>query len=333
MSARQTIASRFRRTFRPAILPLVIALYASPVESADLSLGPLSSAGREYAAYASDAAPPEKEHSSMSPTPEQMQRRTLGIILGGAAALGVYGKTHWWQNGFDSGFHTASEGWFGQNTYAGGADKFGHLYMTYAVTRLFSRAYEWAGNTPDASLRMAAVMTLSAFTAVEILDGMTQKWRFSKEDAIMNAVGVGAALLLEKNPAIDRVLDLRLQYWPSPENRHNFDPFGDYSGQTYLLVAKASGIPALREHHWLRYLEFAVGYGSRGYGDPQSAVNSERSRNVYVGISLNLSEVLRDSVFRHSFEPSRPQRFTETFLEYVQVPGTAALHAHRLPPD
>ena len=56
----------------------------------------------------------------------------------------------------------------------------------------------------------------------------------------------------------------------------------------------------------------------------------DRSRHVYLGISLNVSEILRNSVFRDSARKTRSQRVTETVLEYVQVPGTAVLADHRL---
>lgn len=258
------------------------------------------------------------------------QQRTLGIVIANTLAVGLYGRSNWWQDGFKRRFRTANEGWFGQHTYSGGADKLGHFYMNYAGTRLFARAFEWGGNEPDWSLKLAAGLTLGTFTAVEIIDGFSKRWRFSKEDAIMNAAGVGAALLLERNPQLERLLDLRLLYEPSRDEHSNFDPFGDYSGQTYLLVAKASGVPALRNHPWLRYVEVALGYGARGYSANPVNGRDARSRHAYLGISLNLSELLGNTVFKHASEQGRVQRATDTFLKFMQVPGTAALARHKL---
>jgi len=53
------------------------------------------------------------------------------VIGGIAATVGIYGMNSWWEDGFSGSFRTADEGWFGQNTYAGGADKAGHAYFTY----------------------------------------------------------------------------------------------------------------------------------------------------------------------------------------------------------
>lgn len=259
------------------------------------------------------------------------RRRTLGIILGNSLAVALYGQRHWWKDGFHSGFRSTKEGWFGQNTYSGGADKLGHFYMNYAGTRLFARAFDWAGNAPEKSLEMAGWLMLGTFTAVEVLDGFSKQWRFSREDVVMNAAGIGAALLLEKNPQLDRLIDLRFLYQPS--SGRGFEPFGDYAGQTYLVVAKASGIPGLQTHPLLRYVELAVGYGSRGYTSHRAGGDDGRARNVYVGISLNLSEVLNATVFQSSREEQRSRRVTNTVLEFVQVPGTAVFTKHKLQAD
>ena len=253
--------------------------------------------------------------------------RTTAIMVGGSLAIAAYGKRKWWRDGFNRRFRTVDEDFFGQGTYSGGADKLGHFYMNYVGTRLFAKLFEWDGNAPARALRLAAAYTLGTFAAVEVIDGFSRKWRFSKEDLLMNAAGVGAALLMESNPRLDRMLDLRFQYRPSREGGQGVDPFGDYSGQTYLVVAKAAAVPALREHPVLRYAELAVGYGTRGYS---AGSDGPRSRNVYVGVSLNLSELLNGTVFRDA--PSA-QWFARTALEFVQVPGTAALARHTLGRD
>ncbi len=160
---------------------------------------------------------------------------------------------------------------------------------------------------------------------IEVLDGYSKQQRFSREDVFMNIVGVGLGYLMERNRELDNLLDFRLLYRKSDAS--NFDPAGDYSGQTYLLAAKASGVRALREHSVLRYFELAVGYGTRGYRDPPGTL---RERNLYLGVSLNLSEVLAQTVFRGATKRSGAQRATDLFLEFVQVPGTAALASHGL---
>jgi hypothetical protein len=201
--------------------------------------------------------------------------------------------------------------------------------FTYAGVRLGTRAYEGLGNSPQAARRLGFWTALGTMTAVEIADGYTKKWRFSREDLVMDLAGAGLGWLLETRPELDALIDLRLHYRRSRVAgvQQKFDPFGDYSGQTYVLAFKAAGLPALRRHAVARYLELVVGYRAHGF-EAEAAVAGARSRHVYVGLALNLSELLRASVFAGSSAPSRTQRVSETVLEFVQVPGTAAAARH-----
>lgn len=285
---------------------------------------------------AGEAAP--KDSSAIGPVVEpprgsgeglstrQVRFRTHALMWGGVAAVGLYGATTWWKAGVDGRFRTVDEGWFGQDTYAGGADKFGHLYSAYVGTRLLTLGYQWAGNDHRRSVKLAVATTLGTLMAVELMDGFSREYRFSLQDSLMNALGTGMGLLMEHNPGLDKLLAFRLLYRPS--DGASFDPVDNYSGQTYLLVLKAGGVPALRRYPVLRYLELAVGYGSRGYESTDPALHS---RHLYFGLALNLSRVLNDTVFSGRRQGSTAQHATGTFLKYVQLPGTAALADHELP--
>lgn len=261
-------------------------------------------------------------------TEAQARARThmAAIAAAGGVAVFLYGQHKWWQDGFTGDFRTQDEGWFGRNTYAGGADKLGHAWGNYVATRALARTFEWVGNDRETSLVFAAASVFAGYTAIEVLDGYSKKWRFSREDAAINIAGIGAALALELNPALDSVLDFRLHYRRSPGQA--FDPFSDYSGQTYLLVAKASGVPALRRHSLLRYAELAAGYSARGYDD--GPVQGRSSRNLYFGVSLNLAELLDETAFRDAERSSWARLATKGVLEVVQVPGTGVYARRRL---
>jgi len=284
----------------------------------------LAVAGTATGVEQAAVAPSEETRQADRPTAEQLRLKNAAVIGGGILLVGAYGAAKWWQDGFTGDFRTQNEGWFGQNTSSGGADKLGHAFSAYVGTRLVAQAFEALGNEPEPARRLAAWSTLGVMIGIEVLDGYSKQYRFSGEDALMNVVGVGLGYLMERNRELDNLLDFRLLYRKSDSS--SFDPAGDYSGQTYLLVAKASGIPALRSNNVLRYFELAVGYGTRGYQGPPGV---ERERNVYFGVSLNLSEVLAQTVFRGAKERGGAQRATDLFLEFVQVPGTAALASHR----
>lgn len=251
--------------------------------------------------------------------------RNTAIIASGALLVGYYGFEQWWQDGFTGQFRTVKEGWFGQGTEQGGADKLGHSYFSYSTARLMTRGFEIAGNPPARARALGAWSALGVMMGVEILDGYSKKYRFSREDAVMNLAGAGLAYAMERYPALDQALDYRLLYKPSPGS--SFEPGGDYSGQTYLLILKAAAVPAWREHRVMRYLELAVGYGTRGYGETPPG---DPHRNAYIGLSLNVAEVLGRTLFNRPGPASRAKRATELFLELAQVPGTVVLKGHRL---
>jgi len=267
-----------------------------------------------------------KADEGATPTKEELAQRNRIALVSGELLVGWYGATHWWKDGLSGDFQTVNEGWFGPDTYTGGADKLGHLFTGYAGTRLLARGFERLGNSPDDALWLGAATTLGTLTAIETLDGFSPRWRFSYGDMIMNIAGTALGVYLEKSPRLDAIFDFRLLYLPSSRagQQKSFDPIGDHSGQTFLLVAKASGVPSLRSHSALRYLELAVGYGTRGYGEGAAV---QPSRNVYVGISLNLSELLDSSLFSDD-RNSESARASRTALKFFQVPGTAVAIGH-----
>jgi len=281
-------------------------------------------AAAPYATQAAAADAESREQERPRFAPETLAYRNAAVIGGSVLAMAVYGKVKWWDDGFTGNFRAENEGWFGQNTYAGGADKLGHAFFAYTGTRLLTRGFEFIGNSPQPAAKLGFWTALGIMTAVEVADGYSKQYRFSAQDAIMNVIGAGAGYLMERLPDVDRLIDLRFHYKPSANS--GFDPGSDYSGQTYLVAIKASGVPALRAQEPLRYLELAIGYGSRGYDNP----SGEHRRNLYFGLSLNVSELLRQTVYRGNREPSLTQKGTETFFEYIQVPGTAVSVKHRL---
>lgn len=269
-------------------------------------------------------------------TPSQRRFRTGLLISSLTLGTALYGAVAWWDDS-TSNFQVRHEGWFEEDSPNGGADKLGHAFSFYVSTRLMTTCFQWAGHDKRRAVQIAGLTSATLSLGVEVLDGLTEKYGFSSEDLIMNLGGIGVATWLENYPTWDELLDIRLQYWLSDDARRlkEYDMVVDYSGQTYLLIAKASGIPALRQNQWLRYLELAVGYGTRGYQPTDGTGTQPTERNLYYGISLNLSQVLNDWVFNpknatQNHNKSKMQNITEGVLEYLQMPGTALLYEHNL---
>ena len=267
---------------------------------------------------------------SEEPTSRGLRWKNAAVIGGIGITVGYYGAQGWWKDGFSGSFRTVDEGWFGRNTYAGGADKAGHAFFTYAGARLLTRGFEALGNDPGRALRLGAWTSLGVMTGVEVVDGFSKRFRFSMEDAVANAAGAAFAVLAETDPRIDALLDFRLLYRRSGDARRvgETDPIADYSGQTFLLAVKADGVPRLREIPVARYLELLVGYNTRGY-EPNDGVKRDPHRRIYYGVGINVSRLLSDTVFRGRLDGGKIQRGTDTLLEFLEVPGTAALTYRR----
>ena len=300
----------------PALRP---ALAGTPAPlDLDLRLRLSAAPAPAFAAPAGRNLPPRQNDTATRP-----QRLRTNVLMWSPITLEMLHGLHaWWGSGFTGDFRTANEGWFGQDTYTGGADKLGHFYSAYVGARLLTLGYRrWAGNGRGWSIKAGALTMFATLSTVEVVDGFSRDFRFSPEDVVMNGGGAALGALMETFPQLDRLIAFRLQYWPSRYT--TFDPVDDYSGQTYLLALKASGLPALRDTPVVRYLEFEVGYGTRDYESRDPAIHR---RYLYVGIALNLSQLLDDTVFAGRRGGGTAQAFADTFLRYVQVPGTALLH-------
>ena len=254
--------------------------------------------------------------------PLNLDLRNAAIISTTGLLFAAYGQQKWWNEGFGGGFKTVNEGWFGPDTPYGGTDKLGHMYVNYGTVRLLTPLFELAGNSHEAATCLAGWTSVGIFTAIELADGYSRQYKFSAQDALMNVAGAVLGVVLESRPDLDDKFDFRLAYRPSSGS--SFDPFGDYSGQRYLFVVKADGFEALRNVPILRYLELAVGYQARGFDNGQ-----EKRRDVYVGLSLNLSRVLADTVYGGQKRSTGFQRGMDRVFELVQFP-TAVYARHPL---
>jgi hypothetical protein len=246
--------------------------------------------------------------------PPDLTLRNAATIATIGALWAGYGYNKWWDDGFGGGFKTTNEGWFGTGTDSGGADKLGHMFSNYASVRLLTPLFTSTGNSREEAIRLAGWTTIGIFTGIEVLDGYSRKWGFSPQDALMNVAGTALGVFLESHPDVDDKFDFRFAYRRSRGS--GFDPFGDYSGQRYLLVLKADGFETTRRIPALRYLELSVGYQARGF-DP----GGDRRRDLYVGVSLNLSRLLADGAYGGQMHSTPTQRAAERAFELLQFPA------------
>lgn len=199
-----------------------------------------------------------------------------------------------------SEFRFGGDGGFGSKTYAGGADKLGHAWAAMGLARAGTELlHQWGGYGKKTSALVATALSELLFIGVEVKDGFY--YEFSYGDAIGDTAGALAGLALSLSPRLDELFDFRVQYWPSREYRNQFSGGNvnvaeDYSGETYLLAFHLGGLHALRDARWggwARFIDVAVGFGTRGYkpDPPDGALEYAHRQELSIGFSLNLQGV------------------------------------------
>lgn len=260
-------------------------------------------------------------------TEEKQRRWRSGLIIGGySALLAWYGYSNWWKQSSDH-FNVRHEHWFGADSPKGGTDKLGHAYSVYVTTRLLTHSLRWAGYPHRNAIKIAGISAIAISLGVELLDGFTRDFGFSYEDFTMNLVGASVGMYLQRSPKSDEMFDFRLLYERSTQARKMGinDPIDDYAGQTYLMIFKLDGIDALAGLPVIKYLEFALGYGAKGYQPLAAGDLFPKERTIYYGISANLTKMFDDMTHKKPVYPTTFETLSKAFLEYVQVPNTLFL--------
>ena len=231
---------------------------------------------------------------------------TLGGLYGGFMAWMYYA---WYRKHKPlAGYKFGGDGWLGDETYAGGADKCGHAWATMSLARLGTYILrDYGGYDGKASILASTALAELLFIGVEVKDGFF--FEFSYSDLAGDTTGALLALAFELWPRLDEMFDYRVQYSPSSAYAHQVNnagsPLGgklniaeDYSGQTYLLAYHLGSIHALRDmrYGWLaRFVDVAVGFETRGY-KPEPASGelppADHHQHLFIGISLNAQGLL-----------------------------------------
>lgn len=218
-------------------------------------------------------------------------------------------------------FEKAAAGGLSFRDYAGGADKVGHFWSNHTLTRATTAALV-AGGFPrfESSLVSAGLSTI-AFQLTEIQDGY-YPYGYSWRDSVGNLGGVGLALLMENLPAVDRLLDFKVQYFPSADYRYQFRKNGsvdigqDYTGQSYLLSLHLGALPRVRDFYASRFIDLSLGFETRNYA-PESQSMAPRRQTQFIGLTLNMQGVLSELL-----PDSRGRRVGRGIFEVYALPYT-----------
>ncbi len=237
------------------------------------------------------------------------------ILIAGPSVMAIYGFATWGWNAGES-FTFKPETHVGPYAVNGASDKYGHSWANFIGKRFFTFMFRACGSSRmRANIEGAILMEISSLGG-EIGDGFSPHYGFDPYDFLFNQFGILFALLLDGSPLLDGIFTFKWEYYPSPQMKKVFhiidhhDIATDYSGSKWVLTTKLGGIPYLSLTP-LRYINVDVGYYTRGYRGAK--YYSSRTRNIYVGLSLNYTFAFGDLL-----PVSYTSSFIQTFFNYYQ---------------
>jgi uncharacterized protein YfiM (DUF2279 family) len=227
-----------------------------------------------------------------APEPPKV-RRPQTFWIGVVSAIAIGGSYY---NARSDGpqypFHVTREGWFGQNTYTGGADKASHFVSYYIVGKLLAGVDMELGMSRDSAALLGAGTSVIAGLATELGDG-TNKYGFSWEDLLTDSLGAATSLAIT-HYGLDDLIGFRAGFVPAPTAV--CCPYGgtgkDYTAEIYTADLKIAGLGERAKFNSgpARFLLFSVSYGSKGYPYADPLV---RERQVGFELGINFGEILR----------------------------------------
>lgn len=259
--------------------------------------------------------------------------RSLVIIGGLYTGFMTWAHFAWYKDKIEHGFEVGNDGYFGKNTYAGGADKLGHAWANLVLGRASSRVLRYEGWGPTSSAILGGAMAWTLFAFVEYKDGYA--YRFSKGDMVFNTAGAVLGALQELSPRLDDLVDFRVAYAPSDEylglwrgeyhgthKGNSLNIAEDYSGQTYYLAMHLGALPRVKDvpaplGTALSYLDVGVAFESRKY-KPDAPPEAVPTQEVFLGVTLDLQR-LSDRALR---KQRIPRKLAHGVLEVMSPPYT-----------
>lgn len=311
------------------IVLFVITTLSVPVYLQVCSSGCKS--GTAFAAEKKDKpASDEKSKTTPESQNDDVKRDSLRYIysLGFPGLTFAYAFSSWGWAKRDY-WKWSHEGFFEHNTHYGGFDKIGHLFTHYSAMRLSCSVFNYTEKGSNLRFLYGAVLTLLMGLSIEIGDAYSG-YGFAYHDIIFDSAGILIGGLLEAFPRVDAFISLSLEYWPSAFFRKHPNKIllmpDDFGGMVVMANIKLAGFRevGIDIPNFMRYIMIDVGYGVKGYTsyDRRAAWDNyqypRKSQNLYVGISINFVEVIKD-FFKD--QQSLACRATQQVFKYYHIPA------------
>jgi uncharacterized protein YfiM (DUF2279 family) len=257
------------------------------------------------------------------------QGRFIGVVVGTAAFYTVtllLLRKQWYKKKMP--FHT-----FNDNREWLQMDKVGHVATAYCMSRGGYELMRWSGVDERASILTGGLLALLFQTTLEVYDGHSEGWGFSKGDMVANVAGT-ALFMGQQFGAGQQVVSLKYGFRKTifPPYRPNLlgkttgqQMLKDYNGQQYWLsVNLASALPVGPD--FPRWLNLDIGYsgsGMTGGHENPPMVDSDgkpftfrRLRQFFLSPDVDLSRINQPD----PLHPLPWQRFVGT-VQFFKIAG------------
>ena len=229
--------------------------------------------------------------------------KTIVIAESAVTTIGLIGLHYLWYKKFPhSRFHffDDSKEWLNM-------DKAGHATTSYNLSAVQFNMMSYAGIKNNQATWIGGLTALGFQTIVEIFDGYSQKWGFSKTDMLANIMGT--SLFMSQQFAYkEQRVQMKFSFHHSIYAKYNPAELGtnkwqrwlkDYNGQTYWISVNPASIMKSNTE-FPRWLNASIGYGADGMtggSKNPSEINGKkipsfnRQRKYFFSLDANLKNI------------------------------------------
>ena len=237
-------------------------------------------------------------------------------LTGGYAGLYLYFHHAWWSG-------TPAPKWFVENDWdkeERDADKFGHLFGGYQLTRLTSELLAAGCIPPSRAILWGALYAYAFQFQIEEWDGTQQLYGFNPSDLIADAAGALFAVAQQHTKSLQYIKPV-WSYRPTEAyRRRNLPGHGgqprattDYSGQTYWFSTDVHGLlPDRAKPFWPSLVRVSPGYSITDYVDPVTGGALRAKRKILLSLDIDPEKLPGDN---------KVWRTIKHELAFFRIPG------------